>query len=164
LALVETHDSGEYRWVRGKLQRNRVRIPVRGRNDNHNKDLKSLFQSAAISASPRPGPLRDFYGAGVEKGMRPTMARLPLARKIATITLTMWKIRSGFRSPKLTSTSSLSISGEERLSLSGISLRWWSVGFWRCSVREEYQSMRSGPACFGTESPISRYALSDNQK
>jgi hypothetical protein len=32
----------------------------------------------------------------VEKGMRPTMARLTLARKIATITLTMWKKGVGF--------------------------------------------------------------------
>jgi transposase len=93
---VETHDSGEYRCVRGKLQRNRERITVRGLNDNHNKDLKSLFKSAAISASTRPGPLRDFYEARVEKGMRPTMARLRLAHKIATITLTMWKKGVGF--------------------------------------------------------------------
>jgi len=88
---VETHDRGEYRYVRGKVQRNRERITVRGLNDNHNKDLKNLFQGAAISASTRPGPLRDFYLALVEKGMRPTMARLTLARKIATISLTMWK-------------------------------------------------------------------------
>jgi transposase len=88
---VETHDSGEYRCVRGKLQRNRERITVRGLNDNHNKDVKNLFKSAAISASTRPGPLHEFYMARVEKGMRPTMARLTLARKIATITLTMWK-------------------------------------------------------------------------
>ena len=88
---VETHDSGEYRWVRGKLQRNRERITVRGLNDNHNKDLKNLFKSAAISASTRPGPLQDFYIARVAKGIRPTMARLTLARKIATITLTIWK-------------------------------------------------------------------------
>jgi hypothetical protein len=88
---VETHDSGEYRSVRGKLQRNRERITVRGLNDNHNKDLKNLFKSAAISASTRPGPLRDFYAARVEKGMRPTMARLTLARKIAAISLTIWK-------------------------------------------------------------------------
>jgi transposase len=88
---VETHDSGEYRCVRGKLQRNRERITVRGLNNNHNKDVKNLFKSAAISASTRPGPLRDFYVARVDKGMRPTMARLTLARKIATITLTMWK-------------------------------------------------------------------------
>jgi hypothetical protein len=88
---VETHDSGEYRCVRGKLQRNRERITVRGLNDNHNNDVKSIFKSAAISASTRPGPLHEFYMARVEKGMRPTMARLTLARKIAAIVLTMWK-------------------------------------------------------------------------
>ncbi len=88
---VETHDSGEYRYVRGKVQRNRERITVRGLNDNHNRDLKNLFKGAAISASTRPGPLHDFYAARVAKGMRPTMARLTLARKIAAITLTMWK-------------------------------------------------------------------------
>ena len=93
---VQTHDSGEYRYVRGKVQRNRERITVRGRNDNHNKDLKSLFKSAAISASTRPGPVRDFYVARVDKGMRPTMARLTLARKIAAISLTMWKKGVGF--------------------------------------------------------------------
>jgi hypothetical protein len=64
---------------------------VRGLNDNYNHDLKNLFKSTAISASTRPGPLRDFYLALLAKGMRPTMARLTLARKIAAITLTMWK-------------------------------------------------------------------------
>ncbi|HXX28062.1 MAG TPA: transposase [Terriglobales bacterium] len=93
---VETHDSGEYRWVRGKLQRNRERITVRGLNDNHNRDLKNLFKGAAISASTRPGPLQDFYLARVAQGIRPTMARLTLARKIATITLTLWKKGASF--------------------------------------------------------------------
>ena len=64
---------------------------MRGLNHNHNHDLKNLFKVAALSASTRPGPLCDFYGALVEKGMRPTLARLTLARKIATITLTLWK-------------------------------------------------------------------------
>jgi transposase len=88
---VETHDSGQYRYVRGKLQRNRERITVRGLNDNHNKDVKNIFKSAAISASTRPGPLQVFYVALLAKGIRPTMARLTLARKIAAITLTLWK-------------------------------------------------------------------------
>jgi transposase len=88
---VETHDSGEYRIVRGKVRRNRERISVRGLSDNYNRDLKNLFKSTAISASIRPGPLRDFYLALLAKGMRPTMARLTLARKIAAITLTIWK-------------------------------------------------------------------------
>jgi len=98
---VEVHDSGEYRWVRGKLQRNRERITVRGLNDNHNSDLKNLFKGAAISASTRPGPLQDFYLARVAKGMRPTMARLTLARKIAAITLTMWKKGANFDTKQL---------------------------------------------------------------
>src|ERR1700732_3681454 len=88
---VEIHDSGEYRFARGKLVRNRERITVRGLNHNHNHDLKNLFKGAALSASARPGPLGDFYVALVEKGMRPTMARLTLARKMAAITLTIWK-------------------------------------------------------------------------
>jgi hypothetical protein len=93
---VETHDSGEYRCVRGKLQRNRERITVRGLNDNHNKDLKNLFKSAAISASTRPGPLQDFYVALLAKGIRPTMARLTLARKMAAVSLTIWKKEVNF--------------------------------------------------------------------
>jgi hypothetical protein len=99
---VETHDSGEYRFARGKLVRNRERITVRGLNPNHNHDLKNLFKGAALSASARPGPLCDFYGALLEKGMRPTMARLTLARKIATITLTIWKKGVQFDTKRLT--------------------------------------------------------------
>ena len=73
------------------MLRNRERISVRGLKDNYNRDLKNLFKSTAISASTRPGPLRDFYLALLAKGMRPTMARLTLARKIAAITLAVWK-------------------------------------------------------------------------
>src|SRR3989454_1969690 len=98
---VETHDSGEYRYVRGKLQRNRERFTVPGLNHNHNHDLKNLFQGAAISASTRPGPLCDFYVALVEKGMRPTMARLTLTRKVAAITLTIWKKGAEFDAKQL---------------------------------------------------------------
>jgi transposase len=88
---VQTYDSGEFRFARGKLHRNRERITVRGLNHNHHHDLKNLLQGAAISAIQRPGPLPDFYAALVEKGMRPSMARLTLARKIAAITLIIWK-------------------------------------------------------------------------
>ena len=39
----------------------------------------------------KAGPLQEFYAALVAKGMRPEMARLTLARKIAAITLIVWK-------------------------------------------------------------------------
>jgi hypothetical protein len=64
---------------------------VLGLNQNHNHDLKNTFKSAAISASTRPGPFQEFYAALLAKGKRPAMARLTLARKIAAITLTIWK-------------------------------------------------------------------------
>src|SRR4029077_11158640 len=50
---------------------------------------------------------------------------------------------SEFRPQTVTSASSLSISAEEGFPSFGDSLWWWAVRFWRCSVREEYQSMRS---------------------
>ena len=34
------------------------------------------------------------------------------------------------------------------------SLRWWSAGFWRCSVREEYQSMRSAQCASAPSHPL----------
>jgi hypothetical protein len=39
----------------------------------------------------KPGPLQEFYTALLAKGIRPEMARLTLARKIAAISLTIWK-------------------------------------------------------------------------
>jgi hypothetical protein len=46
-----------------------------------------LFKGAAVVASTKPGPFEEFYAALLAKGMRPEMARLTLARKIATIVL-----------------------------------------------------------------------------
>ena len=53
--------------------------------------MKDIFKSAALSASCCAGPLQDFYTGLLVKGMKPEMARLTLARKIAAITLTLWK-------------------------------------------------------------------------
>ena len=64
---------------------------VRGLNRNCNHDLKNLFKGAAVVASSKPGPLQEFYATLLSKGIRPEMARLTLARKIATIVLIVWK-------------------------------------------------------------------------
>jgi transposase len=88
---IETHDSGEHRYVDGELRRSKKKASVRGLNRNYNRDLKNLFKGAAMQASVQPGPLREFYVALLGKGIRPEMARLTLARKMAAITLTMWK-------------------------------------------------------------------------
>ena len=88
---IETHSSADYRSVKGQLQRSKKRISVRGLNRDCNHDLKNLFKSAATIASVKPGPFQEFYAALVAKGMRPEMARLTLARKIAAIVLIVWK-------------------------------------------------------------------------
>src|ERR1700726_2836833 len=88
---LETHDSAQYRYVQGQLQRSKKPQQLRGLNTNHNHDLKNIFKGAAMRASTTAGPLRDFYEALLAKGRRPTMARLTLARKIAAITLIVWK-------------------------------------------------------------------------
>jgi len=54
-------------------------------------------------ASVRPGPFQDFYQTALAKGIKPTMARLTLARKIAAITLTLWKKGESFDAEKLKS-------------------------------------------------------------
>ena len=88
---IEMHSSADYRKVQGQLQRSRKQVSVRGLNRDCNHDLKNLFKSAATIAAVKPGPFQEFYAALVAKGMRPEMARLTLARKIATIVLIVWK-------------------------------------------------------------------------
>src|ERR1700674_5537736 len=88
---IETYSSAEHRYVQGELQRAKKPASVRGLNRNHNHDLKTLFKSAATVAAAKPGPFQEFYERLLAKGMRPEMARLTLARKMAAITLTIWK-------------------------------------------------------------------------
>jgi hypothetical protein len=131
---VETHDSGEYRWVRGNLQRNHERITVRGLNHNHNTDLKNLFKSAATSASTCPGPLHDpLYGSGWEwnatdDGSSDTGTQDRHDRPDDM------EERSEFQPQTVAAASRLSISQEQAFHLC-VFLKWWVVGFWGCSVR-----------------------------
>jgi hypothetical protein len=77
--------------VHGQLKRSKKVVTIRGLNKNHNHDLKNTFKGAAIRAAAVARPFQEFYAALVAKGMKPPMARLTLARKIAAITLIVWK-------------------------------------------------------------------------
>jgi hypothetical protein len=72
---VTVHSSADYRFANGELQRTRNTSTVRGLNDNRNPQLN--------------------------KGMKPALARLTLARKMAAITLTVWKKGERFDPKKL---------------------------------------------------------------
>src|SRR5215472_17322759 len=91
LRVVFEEGTWATRAVQGQLERSRKQATVRGLNKDYNHDLKDIFKGAAMRASTAPGPLRDFYENLLAKGRKPTMARLTLARKIAAITLIVWK-------------------------------------------------------------------------
>ena len=88
---LKTSTSGEYRILQGQLQRSKKLLAIRGLNANHNHDLKNIFKGAATRAAAITGPFQEFYAALLARGMKPPMARLTLARKIAAITLVIWK-------------------------------------------------------------------------
>jgi transposase len=88
---LQTRASGEYRFSSGALQAAKKSPALRGLNVNHNHDLKNLFKGAALHVTTSTGSLGDFYRNLLAKGMKPSMARLTLARKMAAIVLTVWK-------------------------------------------------------------------------
>lgn len=98
---LETHSSGDHRWVHGKWERSKKAAQIRGLNSNHHHVLKWIFKSAATRACVKPGPFQDFYDDLLQQGMRPEMARLTVARKMAAIALTLWKKGASFDAQKL---------------------------------------------------------------
>ena len=63
---------------------------TRGLNPNHNRRLKAVFKSAALGAL-KEEEFASYYRGMVSRGMRPEMARLQVARKLASVTLAAWK-------------------------------------------------------------------------
>ncbi len=101
LAVV-TRSSAEYAIIAGRPVR-RPRAPLtRGLNRNHNRVLKDVFKGAATAATARPGPLQDWYQARLAGGMRAELARVTLTRKLAALTLRLWKKGERFDPAQLT--------------------------------------------------------------
>lgn len=98
---LETHSSGDYRWVEGQRQRSKKAPLVRGLNSNHHHVLKWIFKSAATRACAQSGPFGDFYLNLLQQGMRPEMARLTVARKMAAMVLVLWKKGERFDAQRL---------------------------------------------------------------
>jgi transposase len=82
LAVV-TRTSAEFALVAGRPVRRRRAPLTRGLNRNHNRVLKDVFKGAATAATARPGPLQNWYHG--------LLARVTLTRKLAAITLRLWK-------------------------------------------------------------------------
>jgi transposase len=90
LAVV-TRSSSDYEWVDGGARRKRKPIQTRGLNQNYNRTLKAVFKGAAISALQQHQEFKEYYQRLCTKGIRPEMAQLTVARKLAAIVLILWK-------------------------------------------------------------------------
>jgi len=90
LGLV-TRVSGEFCVINGQLRRATRTPTLRGLNPNHQRQLKEIFKSAATAGVNQPGGWQQFYGQRVARGSKPELVRLTVARKLAALTLSLWK-------------------------------------------------------------------------
>lgn len=100
LGLV-TRSSANYELRNGQLTRSRKPALILGLNLNRHPVLKGLFKAAAATAVSRPGPWQDFYARQLAQGTNPEIARVTVARKLATIVLTLWKKGERFNAEHL---------------------------------------------------------------
>jgi hypothetical protein len=84
---VVTRGSSDWEIDGTQLILKRQPVATRGLNRNFNRILKDVFKGAVRDA----GLFRPHLDSLVASGMRPEMARLTVARKIAATTLAIWK-------------------------------------------------------------------------
>jgi transposase len=99
LAVV-TKSSADYTVSGAGVRRTKKAATTRGLTRSHNRTLKYVFKSAALTAS-RCEPFKAWYAELVERGLPPELARVTIARRIAAITLAVWKSGEAFDAEKL---------------------------------------------------------------
>jgi transposase len=97
---VTTRSSADFEFFQGRLRRRRRPSTARGLNRNYSRRLKNVFKNAAIHSMIHD-PFRQVYERLTANGMRPELARLTLARKIAAVTLAIWKREETFDPKRL---------------------------------------------------------------
>ncbi len=90
---IVTRSSADWRPGRkGGLERSQ-NLSTRGLSRKRQPLLKSVFKGAAMTVITQlpDDPLHAHYQRMIEKGIKPPLARLTLARRIAATVLSMWK-------------------------------------------------------------------------
>jgi len=92
LGIVSRSSSDWMRDGRGDWVR-RETSQTRGLNRNRHPVLKAIFKGAALNVvlSMHKHPLHQDYQRMIDAGIKPTLARITVARKIAAAVLAMWK-------------------------------------------------------------------------
>lgn len=103
LAIVMRSSSD---WARAR-DGSWVRVPMqqtRGLNRNHNRTLKQIFKGAAMTVilrARREDPLYQHYQQLLDGGTKPNLAKLSIARQIASVILSMWRSEEMYNTAKL---------------------------------------------------------------
>ena len=87
-------------WVKAPL------LQTRGLNRNFNRTLKRIFKGAAITVIMQGAdePLYRHYERLLEGGTKPNLAKLTIARQIASIVLALWRSEERYDPKKLEAT------------------------------------------------------------
>lgn len=95
---IMTASSSDWKHLdNGRMVRKKNQL-TRGLNWDHNPVMKNVFKGAAKTVvMSTSGPLKADYERIVAKGTRENLALLSLARKIAAITLAVWKSGQPYR-------------------------------------------------------------------
>lgn len=101
---VVTQSTADYQEQGGRIVRSQKKVATRGLTWNHNPRLKQVFKGAALSALAYP-ELRAYYDRQIEQGTSAALARVSVARKLASITLTLWQRREDYDPKKVCSAS-----------------------------------------------------------
>jgi transposase len=96
---VVTRSSADYQVIDGKIVKQQKKVSTRGLNRNHNPQLKLVFKSAALTAM-RHTAVKTYYQRLIDDGVRPELARVSVARKLASIALAVWQRREEFDARK----------------------------------------------------------------
>jgi transposase len=89
LAVVNRTTS-DYEVVNGRVHKKVRKNTTRGLNRDYSRILKRIYKSAALQATNHK-LLRPLYEELLAKGLEPAMARLTLARRLSSTSLTIWK-------------------------------------------------------------------------
>jgi transposase len=99
LAVV-TKSSGDHQLLGGQVRRRKRAPETRGLTRSHSRTLKYVFKSTALTAS-RCEPFKTRYAELLARGRHPELVRVTMARKIAAITLAVWKAGENFDGGKV---------------------------------------------------------------
>ena len=107
---IQTYSSND--WLPDdKGWKRKRRLMTRGLNQDHNHLLKNIFKGASMTVVQKlpDSSLHRDYQRLLKNGTKPNLAQLTIARKIAAITLAVWKKGRKYEEPTVSPNTSESV-------------------------------------------------------